>query len=849
MLYFTRNIYIRLGITVLSVVACCIPLTTQANYIDLPQTKIHTLLASATQISTGRGHSCAITIEGGVKCWGSNTDLSQSGPFNHSEEPFQVPGLTTGVAKIFTGTDNGSCAIIHTGQLKCWGGYMFERLPQNADFIGTGIQSVVFGEKHGCALSNIGGVKCWGRSDKVGSDQAEVYETLTPIDVTGLTNGVRAIAASWDHSCAILTSGGLKCWGKNNGRIGDGLIKDRQTPVDVIGLDSAVKAVATGREHTCAVTITNTIMCWGANSLGSAYHYSPTPTKINGIDDDILSIVAGSYHTCVLTATKNMKCWGSNDDGELGNQSHKESDTPVLVQAFTNNINMISAGEGFSCAVTNTGNVKCWGYNGFGRLGDGTFDNRLAPVNVVGFNGSNQPISTPTSSVLTPTSRPSPTSIPQATPTPQAISSNNWLFMFYLAGDNELDMDRALRRALENLETWAKEASANPNLTIVVMYDGRERNDTLRIVYKPEIGIVKRDNLPEANMADPNTLRDFMQWAYQNYPAGQTYLNIVDHARATTGIAFDTNGKGDWSNLNTDRLTTVELRQALLQVTNNGEIKLNILHFDACLMGLVEVAYDLSDVTQYMIASESQTLTVFPFDQYALRVPAQDKITARELARQIAEVYIKHPTLVGGNYVRAISVLDLSKIQSINSAINNLAEALIGSINQYRTQIATAAISAQKFDSHTTPLNHGKYGTIDKNDAFFDLFDLADQLAQSVTHSATRDTAQHLKEAINNSGFIIFNQANSGVYKEGERQDIEKAKGVAIFFPPTGNYLEYRSYIEDKSFKFTQHNKWNEFLDKYMLGYGLGENDDEDNSSVPSAFTTDKRVYMALIAQ
>ena len=91
----------------------------------------------------------------------------------------------------------------------------------------------------------------------------------TPTDVAGLTSGVAAVAAGENHSCAVTQSGGATCWGDNSvGQLGDGTITRRATPAAVMGLTSGVAGIATGSAHTCAVTTSGGVRCFGNNSNG-----------------------------------------------------------------------------------------------------------------------------------------------------------------------------------------------------------------------------------------------------------------------------------------------------------------------------------------------------------------------------------------------------------------------------------------------------------------------------------------------------------------------------------------------------------------------------------------------------
>ena len=127
---------------------------------------------------------------------------------------------------------------------------------------------IAAGHDHTCALTSAGGVKCWGG-----------FKGHTPVAVSGLASGVTAIAAA-SHTCALTSAGGVKCWGRNDaGQLGDGTTTDRDTPVAVSGLASGVTAIAAGFYHTCALTSAGGVKCWGSTTpANSATERRPTAT-------------------------------------------------------------------------------------------------------------------------------------------------------------------------------------------------------------------------------------------------------------------------------------------------------------------------------------------------------------------------------------------------------------------------------------------------------------------------------------------------------------------------------------------------------------------------------------------
>jgi hypothetical protein len=119
-------------------------------------------------------------------------------------------------------------------------------------------------------LTSGGEVKCWGQGGALGD--GTTVNRSTPVTVSGLASSVAAIAAGGYHTCAVTTGGGAKCWGSDSyGELGDGAAEYggyRTIPVNVSGLASGVAAIAPGLSHTCALIGTGGVKCWGTNEFG-----------------------------------------------------------------------------------------------------------------------------------------------------------------------------------------------------------------------------------------------------------------------------------------------------------------------------------------------------------------------------------------------------------------------------------------------------------------------------------------------------------------------------------------------------------------------------------------------------
>jgi hypothetical protein len=192
--------------------------------------------------------------------------------------------------------------------------------------------------------------------------------------VTGLSNAT-ALAAGPFHNCAVLASGGVRCWGRNNGgQLGNGDTQNRSVPDAVSGLTDAVSVTA-GAGHTCAISANGQARCWGNNSdeqLGaadSANHLTPVPViqTIRTISGNtvpfpithVIGIAAGTRHTCTVQAQGIVRCWGDNSTGQLGDGTTTDRARPAIVQSFSANVkpDAVLAGGGLMAEIT--GLLQC----------------------------------------------------------------------------------------------------------------------------------------------------------------------------------------------------------------------------------------------------------------------------------------------------------------------------------------------------------------------------------------------------------------------------------------------------------------------------------------------------------
>lgn len=332
-----------------------------------------------------------LAVAAGILAW---YFLRPTGP----TPPTATTGSSAGsVAMIDAG--GHTCAITVDGAAYCWGGNSSGQLgigsvrdqvhPERVANL-AGARAVSAGQESSCALGAQGEVWCWGKNSSGQVGDGTRKERRRPVQVGTLGAGVTAVSVGEAHACAITASGALRCWGANNhGQVGDGSATRRTRPVQVTGLDRGVKAVSAGKRHTCAVTATGAVRCWGENrwgQLGDGTHKNRSkPVVVKGLDAKAVAVTVGETHSCALTESGAVRCWGDGRRGQLGFGSRGDSDAPVEVVGLDAGITGLSAGAAHTCAVRQDGTLWCWGRNEpGGALGDGTLEDRLIPVQVPG---------------------------------------------------------------------------------------------------------------------------------------------------------------------------------------------------------------------------------------------------------------------------------------------------------------------------------------------------------------------------------------------------------------------------------------------------------------------------------
>jgi len=397
-------------------------------------------------------------------------------------------------------------------------------------------------------------------------------------------------------------------------------------------------------------------------------------------------------------------------------------------------------------------------------------------------------------------------SAPSNTVTATTADCTLFLFMLYLNGDN--DLHQYIERSIRALTS----AITNPNVIIVVLVDKPARGDTERLVFRSNG--MQSELLGELNMGDPQTLQTFIQGAWDNYPARYSYLALAGHGNGLVGIGPDQNSGNDV-------LEPWEISQALRAATNNGQRKIDIVHYDACSMALLEHAYELRNYAGYLIASQYLAWSVFAYQNYAEQVTLQGvpmleslneaiaevsaASTPRSLATQIAERYFGHAALIGSP--RTISVLDLGHVESVMQALDQLLTLLQNNLQSVKTDLQRARQNVQKFDSRE-PLYK-----ITQEDEYIDLVHWA-SLVQSIPNSSINAAAQQVLDRVRNQLVVVSRRESGNI--DNLSINLDNANGVSIYFPLSSGGNAFQSYSSHRLFQFTANSQWDDFLNNYF---------------------------------
>ena len=330
------------------------------------------LLDDIVQVSAGRWHSCALTSGGNIKCWGDankgqlgNGSTANSSTANSSWPVYVIEedgssNTLDNIVQIAAGVFH-TCALTTEGGVKCWGAAIYGALGSNTSantntpvvVMGadsqplTGVVQITAGNRFNCAVTTSGGVKCWGAGEQGQLGNGSLEAKNIPVDVVDADNkpltGIVQITAGHDHACALTNTANVMCWGGGGyGQLGNakgtGIANDNTKSAHTINVITAaggapladIVQVAAGQYYSCALTNAANVKCWGRGHMLGNGENSATqnvPVDVQGLSG-IVHLAGGEGHICAVNNIGYVKCWGRGRHGQLGNGDDKGRSVP-----------------------------------------------------------------------------------------------------------------------------------------------------------------------------------------------------------------------------------------------------------------------------------------------------------------------------------------------------------------------------------------------------------------------------------------------------------------------------------------------------------------------------------------
>jgi len=264
------------------------------------------------------------------------------------------------------------------------------------------------GYSHTCAILENGSVVCWGSGNNGQLGNGGTSDKLIPTLTNPFGHERKAVSISSGafFTCVILDDGAVSCWGDGNyGQLGNGIQEDQLSPTETngFGFGRTAVAISAGYEHVCVIIDTGEVSCWGDGYSGKLGHggtefqsdtNTPTLTNSLGLNRKAVSISSGEHHTCAILDNGKVSCWGRGDSGQIGDNTTAWKNTPTAVESFGSNRSAmaISSGNSHTCVILDNHSIACWGYGGYGQLGNGGNSQKNVPTLSSNFSLNNIPI-------------------------------------------------------------------------------------------------------------------------------------------------------------------------------------------------------------------------------------------------------------------------------------------------------------------------------------------------------------------------------------------------------------------------------------------------------------------------
>ena len=243
----------------------------------------------------------------------------------------------------------------------------------------TGAVELAAGILHTCARLASGKVMCWGGGAHGQLGNGAQAPSETPVEVKGLVDAI-ALGAGQLRSCAVRKDGSAQCWGANvDGALGTGSPDAAALVPATVAGNKALAVPAVGHVFTCFLAQDATVWCAGKLPTAAGQTTANLVlAKVVGLAE-IVALLASDEHACALKKTGELLCWGDNGFEQLGTGNTDPSEVPKMVVGKSDFVFAATATD-HSCGVAGNKSAWCWGAGAFGQLATGKVDDSGVPV-------------------------------------------------------------------------------------------------------------------------------------------------------------------------------------------------------------------------------------------------------------------------------------------------------------------------------------------------------------------------------------------------------------------------------------------------------------------------------------
>ncbi len=294
-------------------------------------------------VAVGQYHVCGIRSGGSLWCWGGNA-RGQLGILESGDRarPQEVTSAVGQWSQVSAGAKH-TCALTADAELYCWGrgtegqlgsgDVVDAREPVVVATSGFTPRSLSLGRDHTCVVDSRSGLWCWGENTNGQLGQGDELQRDTPTRVA-LDVDASALSAAGSHTCALSSASEAHCFGRNSdGQLGLEDTSGHYTTPQPLDYDLAFDVLEVGSRHSCGLG-QGALWCWGNGAEGQLgdgdLARNRSPRKVE-VAEDWRAVTAGHSHTCGLRSDGTLWCWGSNEVGQLGLPSATALAFPTLV--------------------------------------------------------------------------------------------------------------------------------------------------------------------------------------------------------------------------------------------------------------------------------------------------------------------------------------------------------------------------------------------------------------------------------------------------------------------------------------------------------------------------------------